>query len=422
MKRLLVISHEYAPAITAEANLATRFTRALDDLGWEMTVLTVAGDKRFDLFKDNPGLRLPKRATIIRIPSPEFFLWAPRLVSRILRHALFMLGLPSADFAWYPRAVAAGQKLLRAGHFGLLYSRACCHVSNVAALKLKRQFQLPWLAHFSDPWVDSPLPLPTNGLQRRAIRRLERMIFEAADKVVLVSQEAADLVLKKYSPSWRDKVRVLPHAYDPEDAQWSGRAPVYPDLLHFVHAGVFYPEGRTPVSLFQAIRQVLDRHPPGALPMQFSFIGPMETKYQTMICDLGLDHVVKLHGVKSWIETMNICATAHVLVAIDAPSEGPSVFLPSKLFDYLPLRKPILGITPLRGATASLLRDLSFPIVDPGDVWGLADMLEKIMSDWQAKRLAVPPDFDNRIRKYELNNVASQLNSLLVELSNPRKQ
>jgi hypothetical protein len=49
-------------------------------------------------------------------------------------------------------------------------------------------------------------------------------------------------------------------------------------------------------------------------------------------------------------------------------------------------------------------------------------MLEKIMSDWQAKRLAVPPDFDNRIRKYELNNVASQLNSLLVELSNPRKQ
>ena len=49
-------------------------------------------------------------------------------------------------------------------------------------------------------------------------------------------------------------------------------------------------------------------------------------------------------------EAASAAADADVLLVIDAPSRGPSPFLPSKLIDYLPLRKPILGVTPETGA------------------------------------------------------------------------
>ena len=46
-----------------------------------------------------------------------------------------------------------------------------------------------------------------------------------------------------------------------------------------------------------------------------------------------------------------------MLLVIDAPADE-SLFLPSKLIDYLPARKPILGLTPARGASADLIRAL----------------------------------------------------------------
>ena len=60
-----------------------------------------------------------------------------------------------------------------------------------------------------------------------------------------------------------------------------------------------------------------------------------------------------------------------MLLVIDAPADD-SLFLPSKLIDYLPLGKPILGLTPLRGASADLIRRLGYPVVAPDDEAAIA--------------------------------------------------
>ena len=50
-------------------------------------------------------------------------------------------------------------------------------------------------------------------------------------------------------------------------------------------------------------------------------------------------------GRLPFLESARIAASADVLLVIDAAAED-NLFLPSKLIDYLPLAKPILGLTP----------------------------------------------------------------------------
>src|SRR4029079_10124240 len=46
--------------------------------------------------------------------------------------------------------------------------------------------------------------------------RLERQVVGRADIVVFTCEETAEVVMDKYPRTWRDKVRVIPHAYDSE--------------------------------------------------------------------------------------------------------------------------------------------------------------------------------------------------------------
>src|SRR5262249_54611748 len=85
-------------------------------------------------------------------------------------------------------------------------------------------------------------------------------------------------------------------------------------------------------------------------------------------------------------ESARIAAAADVLLVIDAPS-GESLFLPSKLVDYLPMNKPILGITPTSGASADLIRSLGYPIVAPDDEAGIAKAIESLLAEKEAGRL-----------------------------------
>ncbi len=82
-----------------------------------------------------------------------------------------------------------------------------------------------------------------------------------------------------------------------------------------------------------------------------------------------------------------------MLLVIDAPADD-SLFLPSKLIDYLPLRRPILGLTPLRGASADLIRRLGYPVVAPDDEAAIAGQIEALLDLKQTGRLGPSPAHD----------------------------
>src|SRR5262249_14985571 len=121
-------------------------------------------------------------------------------------------------------------------------------------------------------------------------------------------------------------------------------------------------------------------------------------------------------------DARKLAADADALLVIDAPLPSTlgngqiaaSPFLPSKLVDYLPLRKLILGLTPPNGASAALLRRLGCPIVAPDDVAGIKGALEDLLRRWKDHAIEPAPVFAQVAAEYDIRCTTARLHEVLV--------
>jgi glycosyltransferase involved in cell wall biosynthesis len=425
--RLLLVSYAFPPQRNAESMLVLATVRALTQAGWEITVLTIDHTRTtepvdLDLLQD-----VPPGVAVIRAGGWEHVGARYRGPWRAFWYGLRMLGLPERHCAWYFPALRAAHSLLKTQHFDAMHSWANYHVSNIVALQLHRAYRLPWVAHFSDPWTDSHyFRSRSTPLQRLTCARLERRIIEEAGAVVFVTDETARLVMRKYPEALQAKVRIVPHGYDPavlaglppETRSDNGGRP-----LRLVHVGAFYPGLREPISLLRALASVHQEHAlDGRLHLRL--VGPYTEHYRELTRQLGLEKIVELQPAVGRQASMLEARRADVLLIIDAPSSGSeggeSVFMPSKLVDYLMLRKPILGVTPARGATARVLGELGFPIAEPTDTAGIANAVRQLLRAHAAHELALPVGFDRVAEQYHIARTTAALSAVLDEVSAAR--
>ena len=222
---------------------------------------------------------------------------------------------------------------------------------HLAGLALKRRTSVCWIAHFSDPWADNPFR--TDGRVARAVnRRLERRVVRRADRLVFTSAPTVDLVMAKYPRALRPKVRVLPHAYSQAGAPTAPRRDDEPVVVR--HLGAFYGP-RTAAPLLAALAALHLKEPAALADVQVELWGPSETPVQSVPEYAALPTgLVTVHGNAPYAESLKLMRTADLLVVIDAPA-ALSVFLPSKLVDYVGARRPLLALTP-PGVAAELVQ------------------------------------------------------------------
>ena len=236
--------------------------------------------------------------------------------------------------------------------------------------------------------------------------------------MVFVSTQIAESVMGKYPSTWKDKSHVIPHGYDSELLR-SLDLPNKPNpRLRMVYTGSFYQEMRTPMGLLRGL-QALARKSPIEDLLELVFVGPNVDAYKPAARKLGLSEIVEFRGVQPFAATLETAATADVLILIDASQPTPSVFLPSKLIDYLMFRKPILGLTPSAGASADLLRRLECQIVPPDDVRAIADALSELLRDWQTGVLGVSDQFESVAREYDICATTTNLDRILKRHVSP---
>lgn len=417
MKRLLLISYAFPPFLAPESLLVLRTVRELEKLGWKITVLTVDEHARLGSVDTALMDAMPSSVEIVRVFSLEKNLTViPQLKKYILK-LLFYLGLPGEQFLWYPFALAKARSSLMKNNFDVILSWACPHASNVVGLSLKRMSGLPWVAHFSDPWVDNPYSRPT-GLQKKTWGKLERSIIREADGVVFVTSQTSRLVMGKYPSELTGKVNIIPHGYNLSSLASINIHLSVQKRFRLVYVGSFYPGMRTPLPLLQALKLLKNRL---SLNNQFEvvFVGPNTKSYQYVAEELRVADLVSFHGPVSFESSLCFMAEADVLVAIDAPSDLSSVFLPSKLVDYMMFKKPILGITPINGASADLLRRLECPVADPDDVESIARVILNLFQLWESGNLGVSQKFRDVVGEY---NIVQTTKTLDEALCNAKRQ
>lgn len=285
---------------------------------------------------------------------------------------------------------------------------------HLLGLRLKQKLALPWVAHFSDPWSDNPFrrryPI-SNFLNRR----YEALVISHADRVIFTSQETLDLVMRKYPDAWRTKARVLTHGFEPD--LYGERQREDDDRIVLRYLGNFYGN-RSPLPLFKALA-ILNQESPSLLKeVRVELVGHvparmfMNSAYKSLPAGL----VQKVSTVP-YRQSLRLMVNADLLLVIDAPGEL-SVFLPSKLVDYLGAGVPILGIVP-PGASAKLISKMGGEVANPSDLTAVVDSLRRSIADcrraWVEKRNI---SWGNSLvrQQYSADLVAQRLHSIISEV------
>ncbi len=119
--------------------------------------------------------------------------------TRTWRRAKNFFYLPDSERPWAERAAKAilSNRLVERDDVLITFGQPMS--DHLAGLKIKQRLGVPWIAHFSDPWSDSPY-LSRVPLVRFRMRRMEGKVVEAADRLLFTSKETVDLVMRKYPP------------------------------------------------------------------------------------------------------------------------------------------------------------------------------------------------------------------------------
>ncbi|MBC7455659.1 MAG: glycosyltransferase [Massilia sp.] len=312
------------------------------------------------------------------------------------RAALRLLPLygacPDLFGPWRRRALGPALASIRAARPDLIASFGMPMTDHLLALDIKRRTGLPWLAHFSDPWAGNPFH-QTSWLERRVNAAMERRVIEHADAILFTSRRTLEQVMASYRPAWQDKAAVLPHAWDMDhfEQPLAPPSPRAPDARKVVrHIGACYG-ARSPAPLFEALACIYARHRGALDNVRFEFVGHLSPAFLACPALQALPAgLVSLRGQLGYRASLQLARDSDALLVIDAPSATDSVFLPSKLVEYIGAARPVWGITP-PGAAADLIAEWAGSCAlsaDPGDAGAIERM---VLAGLASLRAEAPP-------------------------------
>lgn len=281
---------------------------------------------------------------------------------------------------------------------------------HLVGLQIKKKFGLPWLAHFSDPWVDNPFR-KFQPLANLCNRKLEAQVIAAADSLVFTSEETRQMVMSKYPEAWKSKALVLPHSFRAGDFAGNQRVSDAGDIV-LRYLGNFYGH-RTPFPLISSLERLAKTYPELLRGVRVELVGGLSgwMRWHPAIKRLPPGLLV-FRGSVPYRNSLELMSDADLLLVIDAPAKT-SVFLPSKLVDYVGAARPILGIVP-PGASDKLIRRLGGLTADPSSPMDIDAALSSSIRNIREMRESNAPWGDAAVRaEFEIQRVATSFRSML---------
>jgi len=427
-KRVLFIAYYFPPMGMGGVQRATKFAKYLPVFGWKPFVLTVKDveylAKDFSLLEE-----LPPEVKVIRTGSFD-----PLRISFILksffrkrrqkdkyakanmgkRSKLFAwLFFPDSKIGWIPFALLAGLNLLREQKIDLIFTTSPPPSLHLVGYLLKLLTGKPWVADFRDPWVGfryEEYPTPFHlWLKNRLIKK----ISDNADGIVLANHKISQSFLSLY-PSIK-KTKTIPNGYDESD--FNLPPSVKSDFFVIAYLGTFSPD-HDPEPFLSGLKSLLDERKVPKEKISFIHIGLcMGIDFDWLVKEYDLSSVVERKGYLSHKEALAHLQDASLLLLTTSQTPEAEMISTSKLFEYMPLKRPILAIVPPGGAAAAVISSLNLgKVVSPADPAGIKRELLSFFSDWEKGSLSLNTD-EEKIKMFSRKFLTSRLASLFDETS-----
>jgi hypothetical protein len=407
--RVLMVVYCFPPMMVPASICYAKLVNGLRRTGVDVEVLAIdpmTFDSPGTPFDPELAMRLPEDVPLHLVRSPELSFWF-KVANRLdPQHHFTYRWLEPRKREWtYPAARRLRSLDLRG--FDVLLTCSQPHANHLLGLGPHEKHRIPWVAYFSDPWSGNPYTLFRTEKVRAYQYRLEAEVMRSADLVLFTCEEMRDFVIQAQPALRADRTGVLPHAFVPEwyhDPARSG-----PDAgdrpVRVLHTGSFYGP-RSPVPLIESLERL-----GGAQRLRgrlrLDHFGAIADEHVARIHASGLQDVFIVHDFVPYLRTLEMMSESDALLLVDAPltSMAESVFLPSKLVDYLGARRPIIAVTPSQGATARVTREVGGTLCPQEDPLALDRALETTMRN----RASASTLDETMVRRYEDSVVAEDL-------------
>jgi glycosyltransferase involved in cell wall biosynthesis len=339
----------------------------LSEMGCKIDVITV-GDIEYN-YHDASLVQQSKERTLIRTTSLDPMSLLKKLagkksqVSQNLyrgtpeRLKLFIRRLYPLDdkVGWLPPLLAAGKKAMRSNRYDFIYVSCGPFSSALAAWKLSKQFNVPFVVEMRDYWtLLSDYNLQGNILNRSLSKAMERKILSAATGIVTATKGIAEDIADAFGCDLRAKLLTVYNGHDETD---------YHQLRHpekqetgwvLSYFGALYAR-RSLANLFSALKELNEagKLPQGTL---IRLVGNYNREAMQEIEKSGISNLISVIPQLQHKDAIEQMAISDALILV-INSSSPYGTLTSKVFEYLRIGKPILAMIPAHSEAAELLKE-----------------------------------------------------------------
>jgi len=321
------------------------------------------------------------------------------------------INYPDPASPWLIPAIYHGVKIIRKHQIDIIIATGMPWTSLIISYFLKLFTGKQLVVDFRDPWVDNPFH--DKWLFEKYLDRMwEAMVIHKADLVIANTGALREEMVKRHK-ILKNKIMVLPNGYDVSDFRNIPEISPPKDKLIVTHAGALYLK-RDPASFLKAI-EVIKRQHSGSSPfIQFYQIGLINLHYdfQEYCRNKGIIEYVIHPGQMDHKDCLGYLAMSDVLLLIQ-PSTKTQI--PSKLYEYIYLDKPIIAITEKDGALARLIAEYNFGAVfRPDEYEKIAEFLQ-ILAEKKKKNGNITVKYSHKKifdARYSISKFEDRLNDM----------
>ncbi len=290
---------------------------------------------------------------------------------------------PDQAGPWLIPATIRGVRLVKKNNIDIVFATGSPWSGLVVGYLISAITKKPLIVDFRDPWMNNPFHQSKGKLLDSWNSRLERRVVEKASAVSLNTDPLLSEFLDRYPDQPHDKFFVMPNGFDSNefyDIEAEPRAGDDKTIL-LCHAGFLYGV-RDPDILLRAIRAANIQLNEAGTKIVFRQIGNVNLAYDLSerFKDLLDDGSLILDATRPYRECLSALSSADVVVNVQP---GTRTQIPSKLYDYLAINKPILNITSPDGALGKLVTRKGLgDLVDFNQEEQLVEILIKYVNDF----------------------------------------
>jgi len=450
--KILMIATDFPPNPSVGRLRTVKFAKFLPEFGWRPIVL--APSYGFFWGRDESLLKeIPKEAKVCRAFFPAFIEIIASLIKRrkyskthkeisqkgikteknqsgIKKNILSMVKscnrvltrfflVPDQYILWVPFAFFKALRIHRREKVDVIYTSIPAASLVLLGFLLKVALGKKWIIDYRDLWSGDHTRQQMKPYRKKIEKFIEVMLSSKADAIITTSPQKVDYLRRLLTIMNPDRIFCITNGFDPDDYPHLEQKSSDNGKCTIAYTGRLYRR-LSAVSFLKALGLAFGDNPTLRSKVNVQFIGDIfkeeKSKLNKIIDKYDLTGVVDFVGYISYREALRYQLSSDALLLIMGEAENADGVIPTKIFEYIGSRKPILAIVP-QGAAQDIIANTGFGIwAPPDDIEGIKRAFLKLYGAFSGGTSGNWFADENKITQFSRRNLTLNLNQILHKI------